>query len=59
MVPLVDLDWLSMLLITGATVPALGATAFGYFVLRRRGSLPTDSAKHPSAPSRNANIAPT
>ena len=41
MVPAVNLDWLSMVLITGATVPALGATAFGYLVLRRRGSLPT------------------
>jgi hypothetical protein len=36
----VNLDWLSLLLITGATVPALGATVFGYLVLRHRGSLP-------------------
>jgi hypothetical protein len=41
MAPAVDLDWLSTLLIAGATVPALGATVFGYLVLRRRGSLPT------------------
>jgi hypothetical protein len=29
MAPVVNLDWLSLLLITGATVPALGATVFG------------------------------
>jgi hypothetical protein len=40
MPPAVHLDWFSLLLITGATVPALGATVFGYLVLRRRGSLP-------------------
>jgi hypothetical protein len=41
MATLVNLDWLSLLLITGATMPALGATVFGYLVLHRRGSLPT------------------
>jgi hypothetical protein len=54
MTPVVDLDWLSLLLITGATVPALGATVFGYLVLRRRGSLPahpaTGNARAPEAP---------
>jgi len=40
MPPVVDFDWLSLLLITGMAAPALGATVFGYLVLRRRGSLP-------------------
>jgi hypothetical protein len=44
MTPAGDLDWLSILLITATPVPALGATVFGFFVFRRRGSLPAYSA---------------
>ena len=47
MVPSVGPDWLSMLLITGAVVPALGATVFGYFVLRRRGLWPAQLRERP------------
>ena len=44
MATLIDFDWLSLLLITGATVPALGATVFGYVILRRRDALPAYDA---------------
>jgi hypothetical protein len=44
MATLVNFDWLSLLLIMGATVPALGATVFGYVILRRRDALPAHDA---------------
>jgi hypothetical protein len=54
MPPAFNLDWLSLLLIAGATGPALGATVFGYLVLRHRGSLPA----HPSAGTTHAPASP-
>jgi hypothetical protein len=54
MAPLVDLDWLSMLLITGTVVPALGATVFGFIFIRRRGS----QGVHPITLSIHAREAP-
>jgi hypothetical protein len=50
---LVNLDWLSLLLITGATVPAVGATVFGYVILRRRDSLPGYPATASNPPQRD------